>query len=65
MYEIICINDGSTDGSLAILYEYAEKYDNIVLIDKENEGVLIARNVGMEKARGIMFGLLMQTIGWQ
>lgn len=52
MYEIICINDGSTDGSLAILQEYAKQYDNIVLIDKENEGVSIARNVGMEKAQG-------------
>ena len=52
MYEIICINDGSTDGSLAILQEYAKNYDNIVLIDKENEGVSIARNVGIEKAQG-------------
>lgn len=52
MYEIICINDGSTDGSLAILQEYAKQYDNIVLIDKENEGVSIARNVGLEKAKG-------------
>ena len=52
MYEIICVNDGSTDGSLVILQEYAKQYDNIVLIDQENEGVSIARNVGMEKARG-------------
>lgn len=52
MYEIICINDGSTDGSLMILQEYVKKYDNIILIDKENEGVSIARNVGMEKAKG-------------
>ena len=50
--EVICVDDGSTDGSLAILQEYAKKYDNIVLIDKGNEGVSIARNVGMEKARG-------------
>lgn len=52
MYEIICVNDGSTDGSLAILQKYAQQYDNIVLIDKENKGVSIARNVGMEKAQG-------------
>ena len=52
MYEIICVNDGSTDGSFAILKEYAKQYDNIVLIDKENEGVSIARNIGLEKARG-------------
>ena len=52
MYEIICVNDGSTDGSFAILKEYAKQYDNVVLIDKENEGVSIARNIGLEKARG-------------
>lgn len=51
-YEIICINDGSTDNSLAILQEYAEKHENIVLIDKPNGGVAAARNLGMEKARG-------------
>ena len=52
MYEIICINDGSTDGSLPILEEYAERYDNIVLINKSNEGVSIARNLGLEKSKG-------------
>ena len=52
VYEIICVHDGSTDGSLQILKEYAEKYDNIVLIDKSNEGVSIARNLGLEKAQG-------------
>ena len=52
MYEIICVNDGSTDGSFAILKEYEKQYDNVVLIDKENEGVSIARNIGLEKARG-------------
>lgn len=31
MYEVICVNDGSTDGSLAILQEYAKQYDNIIL----------------------------------
>ena len=51
-YEIICINDGSTDDSLRILEEYAKKYDNIRLIDKQNEGVSVARNLGLEKACG-------------
>ena len=36
--EIICINDGSTDGTLAILKEYAEKYSRIILVDKANGG---------------------------
>lgn len=51
-YEIICINDGSTDGSLQILQNYAAKYSNIVVIDKQNEGVSATRNLGIEKAQG-------------
>ncbi len=51
-YEIICINDGSHDNSLAILEEYAEKYSNIVVIDKKNEGVSATRNKGLDIALG-------------
>lgn len=56
-YEIICINDGSADNSLNILKEYSAKHRNIVLIDKENEGVSVARNSGLEISHGeyIMF----------
>lgn len=50
--EIICINDGSTDGSLSILKEYQQKDDRIVIIDKQNEGASIARNVALEVIRG-------------
>lgn len=35
--EIICINDGSTDGSLKILREYADRDERVILIDKKNE----------------------------
>ena len=51
-YEIICINDGSRDASLSILKAYADKYQNIVLVDKENEGVSVTRNIGLDVARG-------------
>ena len=51
-YEIICVNDGSTDGSLAILRQYEQKYANIRVIDKENGGVATARNAGLDAARG-------------
>ena len=51
-YEIICVNDGSTDGSLEILRDYEIRYPNIVVVDKENGGVATARNAGLDVARG-------------
>ncbi len=56
--EIICINDGSTDGSLKILKSYAQKDDRIVLVDKENGGYGIAMNIGLEKATGEYIGIV-------
>lgn len=55
--EIIVINDGSKDNSIKILKEYEKKYENIILIDKKNEGVSKTRNLGINKATGdyIMF----------
>lgn len=56
--EIILINDGSTDNSLKICNSYLQRDNRVVLIDKENEGVSIARNIGMQKARGDFFAFL-------
>ncbi|MBQ8868899.1 MAG: glycosyltransferase [Oscillospiraceae bacterium] len=56
--EIILVDDGSTDGSGAILDEYAEKYDNIKVIHQENAGPAIARNVGIANARGEYIGFV-------
>ncbi len=57
--EIICINDCSPDGCLDILREYASKDARIKIIDfKENKGVAIARNRGIEVATGEFIGLL-------
>lgn len=50
--EFICVNDGSTDGSLAILEEYAAKDDRFVIISQKNQGQGIARNNALEIARG-------------
>ena len=50
--EIICINDGSKDGTLSVLREYEEKYDSVKVIDTPNGGVSKARNLGIEKACG-------------
>lgn len=51
--EIICINDGSNDNSLAILENYAKKDTRIKLINqKENKGQSIARNAGIKISKG-------------
>lgn len=50
--EIIVVNDGSTDNSLKIIQEYSNKYKNIKVINKQNEGCYKARNVGLENAKG-------------
>lgn len=50
--EIILINDGSTDSSLKICQQYKKKDTRIKLIDKKNEGVSKARNIGIKEATG-------------
>lgn len=56
--EIICLNDGSTDGSLAIIKEYAEKDPRVVIVDKPNSGYGDSMNKGLEKARGKYVGIV-------
>ena len=50
--EIICINDGSTDNSSAILNEYKNKDNRIKIIDQKNQGSGIARNNGIKISKG-------------
>ena len=50
--EVICVNDGSTDGSRNILSQYKEKYPDLIIIDQENGGLSAARNSGLEIAKG-------------
>lgn len=50
--EIICVNDGSTDGTQEILKEYEKKDYRVKLLNQENQGAGIARNNGMKSAKG-------------
>ncbi len=51
-YEIVVVNDGSTDRSGEIAKEYAEKHSNITLINQKNQGLSGARNSGIKVAKG-------------
>lgn len=52
-YEIICVNDGSTDHSKEILQVYHAKFPHVIkVIDQENKGISATRNVGMKAANG-------------
>ena len=51
-FELICINDGSTDDSLNILNEYAAKDSRIKIINQKNSGAGYSRNVGIKHSQG-------------
>ncbi len=51
-FELLCIDDGSTDGSAAILRSAAAEDPRIRVLSQANEGVSSARNRGLEEARG-------------
>ena len=51
-WEAVCVNDGSTDGSVAILEEYAAKDSRFRVITQVNGGLSSARNTGLKAAKG-------------
>lgn len=51
-FEVICVNDGSTDNSLEILNEYANNDSRIKVISQENQGQGVARNNAIDIAQG-------------
>ena len=51
-WELILVNDGSTDGSLDIIKQYAQLDVRIKYIDKINEGPSLSRKSGTEQAKG-------------
>jgi len=51
-FELILVNDGSTDNSAQICQEYVEKDARITYLEQENAGVSVARNAGLAIAKG-------------
>lgn len=50
--EVICVNDGSTDGTSALLHKYAKEDLRVIVIDKENGGLVSARQAAISIATG-------------
>ena len=51
-FEVILINDGSTDKSMEIIADFILHHKNIIVINQENQGLSVARNNGIAHARG-------------
>lgn len=56
--EVICINDGSTDGSREIIQKYLDLDPRFKVIDKENSGYGASMNMGLDAAAGTYIGIL-------
>lgn len=57
-FEIICVNDGSTDNSLKILEKFGAQDSRIRIINQQNQGQGYARNAGLEAAAGDYVGFI-------
>lgn len=57
-FEVICIDDGSTDGSEIMLDEFAERDERIRVIHKANSGYGKSMNIGLENARGVYVAIV-------
>lgn len=51
-FEVIIVNDGSTDNSMEMIADIIQQHNNITVINQENQGLSIARNNGMAVAKG-------------
>ena len=51
-FEVIIINDGSTDNSIEVISDIIQKHHNIAVVNQENKGISVARNNGIQMAKG-------------
>lgn len=51
-FEVVCVNDGTPDGSMRIVAEFAAEHKNLRVVNQSNQGLSCARNAGLAIARG-------------
>lgn len=52
IFEVIAVNDGTPDNSMSIVKTIASQHKNLVIINQENQGLSVARNTGLDHAKG-------------
>jgi len=57
-FELILVNDGSTDDSASKINGYKGRDQRVIIIDQENKGVSAARNAGINRATGLYLGFI-------
>lgn len=62
-FEIICVNDGSTDNSLQVLQTYKKQDSRIVIVDKKMKVLVLREILDYQLHEGIMFTLLTAMTG--
>lgn len=51
-FEVIIVNDGTKDRSMEVIQDILDQHKNITIINQENQGLSVARNVGIEHSKG-------------
>ena len=52
LFEVVAVNDGTPDKSMDVVEKYAETHSNLTVVNQDNQGLSVARNTGLEHARG-------------